>query len=615
MIAYERISNIALERSAETARDIIETGWHPRGYPNLTLDGPIPWHLVDNQLRSWNFHIHSWDMLDSLLMAHSFTQETRYLEPTVKVALDWVAACGQANTDAVSPFAWYDMAVGMRAYRLAYLIDAGMQAGLLAVDEEQALWRALELHQAFLSDDANIVFHNNHGFYQAAGQLAMGRRFSGRSAAMATALEQGEKRLREMITQQFSPDGIHREHSPDYHRMVYDSLKSIIDSDLIEDPSIIAFAKRIEQALTWFVTPSLRMVNFGDSDSRDVSRSVHASKVKWRTEEMRYIVTGGKIGKKPSGTVQAFRDGGYFVVRKPSAEHPEDITTSSYLAQAAAFHSRTHKHADDLTFVWAEGSSDIIVDSGRYGYLGKAEQGSELWLDGYWYTDPNRVYCESTRAHNTLEFDELNYQRRGAKPYGSALRRWGEDANGIIAVETECTHFRSIQRSRLLVFDPGHWLVVFDWFHDNMDKPHQVRQWFHLAPGVNVRSGRDGYLASLPGRAVPLQIGSLLEGAAPSPLFLGATEPRMQGWHSAQAREIVPSPAFSFDQVGTTSGAFATLFSFSDQLETDPAWSKVNNSGRKGQLRWVDDRGRHTLRFERPNEVPNSSLRFSVTVD
>lgn len=70
------------------------------------------------------------------------------------------------------------MSVGMRAYRLAYLYEAAEQAGLLDRAAKQLLWSSLEQHAAYLADDANIAFHNNHGYYQVAGQLAMARRFA-----------------------------------------------------------------------------------------------------------------------------------------------------------------------------------------------------------------------------------------------------------------------------------------------------------------------------------------------------------------------------------------------------------------------------------------------------
>ena len=172
----------------------------------------------------------------------------------------------------------------------------------------------------------------------------------------------------------------------------------------------------------------------------------------------------------------------------------------------AAFHSRTHKHADDLSFLWDDRVALVLVVSGRYGYVGKAEQGSRLWKDGFWYSDPNRVYCESTRAHNTVEIDGRNYVRKGAKPYGSAIKRCGS-VGELFYSECEVKHFKSIRHVRLLIFKPSEWLVVCDWLHDNIEAEHDYRQWFHFAPELSVRQDAGQYVASGARPKEPLRVG------------------------------------------------------------------------------------------------------------
>jgi hypothetical protein len=429
----------------------------------------------------------------------------------------------------------------------------------------------------------------------------MARRFAQESPLMAEAQRQGHERLKRILAQQFAADGVHREHSPDYHRMVYDTLKAMIDSGLVEDEETIEFARRIEEALSWFVLPNQHIVNFGDSDYRSLAVLPKKAEAKWSTPQMRFWVSGGKVGEPPSESMRVFTDGGYWVVRAPGAD-PHDLNGYSYLALNAAFHSRTHKHADDLSFVWFDRGYSLLVDAGRYGYIGKTEQGSELWLDGHWYADPWRVYCESTRAHNTLEFDEKNFPRKGVKPYGSALKRWGKHESGVFFVEAEVKHFSTIRHARMLFFMPHQWLLVLDWFHDNNDAPHSVKQWFHIGHELQALMDKEQYLVSVPGSAQLLRVASLLSDSLPSRLYIGEETPLKQGWWSAKERDIVPNYAFCFEQHQVSTGVFATLFSFSDRLESDPAWSKVNVSGRKGQLRWKDENGVHELRFERPAE-------------
>lgn len=574
-------------------------GWRWGDYPPVRLEEDAPWGEPDQEFRSLSFRLHCLKQINALLAAFSLSGEVRFLLPAVRVALDWIRANSDRQRPDLPHFAWYGMTVGRRVYRLAYLLDAGTHCGLLAEGERKLLWESLLEHVHYLADDANIMFHSNHGFFQIAGQLATSRRFAGDDPAIAQSEALGRERLAVMLKTQFAPDGSHREHSPNYHRAVYGILKEMIDADLVRDESILAAAESIERALSWFVMPSRRVLNFGDSDLRSLRTPVSAAATAWRTPEMRHVATAGAVGYAPEKGFAAFKAGGYFVLRKPSDQAPEDYARNSYLAQTAAFHSRTHKQADDLSFVWSEGGEDLLVDAGRYGYLGLTERDSPDWLAGNWYSNPFRMYCESTRAHNTLEFDGQDYPRKGVKPYGSALTAWTETGDGLVAVETQCRHFGSIRRGRVLVLQPGQWLLVFDWFHDNAGAAHHVRQWFHLAQHLRLEATDLGYLVRDTAVGLPLQAASLLAAPAGSRLFLGEREPVIQGWWSPKERDIVPGYAFCYELGGVPTGAFATLFSFTRSLTPDRAWSKVNASGRKTQFLWRDDSGLHELRLDR----------------
>lgn len=600
MIPFEKLDNsVAKYGTILEAEEILSKGWLRRGYDVVDLYQAISWKMESHEKRSHNFHIQCLDMIGPLLKAYSQQPDRKYLEVSLSIVRDWIMCHSNPGDPDISPFAWYDMSVGMRAYRLAYLFEAGANAGMLTEETRDLLWTSLERHAAYLADDVNIAFHNNHGYYQIAGQVAMGRRFASNSPVMARALEQGRIRLKVMLERQFAPDGVHREHSPDYHRMVYDTLKALIDSGLVDDGETSAFALRIEEALSWFVFPSQHIVNFGDSDDRWLGRSPKEAEEKWSTPAMRFWVSGGKSGEPSKEVTRAFKDGGYWIARKPG-ENTKDLAAYSYLALNAAFHSRTHKHADDLSFVWFDRGANVLVDAGRYGYIGKAEQGSELWEQGHWYSDPWRVYCESTRAHNTLEFDGRNSLRKQVKPYGSALGRCGSTDSGVVYAEAECKHFSSIRHVRVLCFMPGQWLVVFDWFHDNANAGHSVKQWFHLGHELQLFSDQAQYQVSVPTSPQRLRVVSLLTGPASSRPYIGEEQPEIQGWWSAKERDIVPNYAFNFECKDVAAGAFATLFSFSDALMPDVEWSKVNRSGRRGQFRWRDENKTHEIWIERP---------------
>lgn len=600
MIPYANLLGEYFPKPAEVASKIIRDGWSLNNFPTIKLNEDIPWELKDQKQRSWNFHIHCLGMLESFLQAYSKENNATHFKYALDAAIDWITKNPQEpSKPCLSPFAWYDMAVGLRINRLAYLFDAAEELDLLDKTTKNILWTSIEVHAQHLADDKNISFHSNHGYYQIAGQIAAGKRFASRSETMSAAFQQGRVRFKSMLESQFGDDGVHLEHSPGYHQMIYSTLKNLFDADLIDQDEIEDLIKHIEEALSCFVFPNMRIVNFGDTDFNSLSCNQATAESRWITPEMRFWASGGKVGTPSNELIRVFQKSGYWIVRKPG-DDSKALSSYSYLALNAAFHSRTHKHADDLSFVWFDHGMNILVDSGRYGYIGKTEKGSDLWLDGHWYSDPWRIYCESTRAHNTLEFDNRNFPRKDVPPYGSALKRWGEDCSGLTFVEAECTHFSSIRHARMLFFLPGKWLIVFDRFDDNANKPHSTKQWFHIGSEISLTKEHGVYLGSTANKQKTLKISSLLSGPSPSRPYIGEKEPEIQGWWSPKVQEVVPNHAFFHELAGESNGTFATLFTFSEHLVIDHNQSEVSASGRKGHFRWQDDQGMHELLFERP---------------
>lgn len=602
MYGYENIFGFDRSGVVGKARKTMREGWPAAFFAEGDRDDREKWLFASQDKRSHNYHLHCWDMLDPVLAAYDETGEEDFLAAALFVAEAWVSMFDN-DRDYAAPvgeahMAWYDMAVGLRSYRLAFIIDAAEQAGMLDEDRSSALWNALRRHADYLAEDDNIQFHNNHGFFQAAGQLAMGRRFADRSARMANARAQGARRFDHMLHQQFSDEGVHLEHSPDYHRMVYRSALAMKVEGLVEDARTIAFLDRIEKSLSWFVLPSGHIANIGDSDSHHLTQEVDAVHGRWQTDAMRFTVSEGQTGEPPEQEAILFKEAGYAAARII----PEDgsAADASYLLQQAAFHSRTHKHADTMGFIWSDKGTRILVDSGRYGYLGKTKPGSDLHNQGFWYENPYRRYCESTRAHNCLEFDGEDYPRRGVKPFGSAIGRMARDKqNRLVAFESEARHFHGIRHVRMLVLDPGKWLLCLDWYKDNLDRAHDVTQWFHLLPTIEVADHAAGFDAELPEDRGSMEVRSLL----PVDDLVherGQTKPRFQGWFSPANRKIEASSAIGFSVTGRETATMATLFQFGGGVEPDHGASSVSKDGRRAELTWSVAGQRHQLRFKRP---------------
>jgi hypothetical protein len=272
----------------------------------------------------------------------------------------------------------------------------------------------------------------------------------------------------------------------------------------------------------------------------------------------------------------------------------ENPKGSTYLAQSCAFHSRFHKQADSGTLIWHDRGTDILIDAGRYGYAGRTEPGSPLFMDGFWYADPKRVYVEGTRAHNTVEIDGRNHRRYRQPPTGGTITGSIEQ-DGVFASRCVVPNAGPGQHQRFVVTKPGEWLAVFDTCRFS-DGPHAVRQWFHIHPDWTVEQQE--------GKLRLRQSGQILSVVAPgcemSEPVSGEThaprddlDPGYLGWWSPEAGAFVPCSTLAVSKTGEFI-TLSTLFAFGDISQKHYRCTH-NVTHRSIKLTWQDPERSHQL--------------------
>ena len=597
-LAYEALRPEDLAGAAVADR-IINVGWTQANYPLLRLSPPVDWAGACGTARTWSFLLHAWEPLGPVLAEYDRTRKPHYLEFARSLARDWATTHPSVSD---SGFAWYPMAIGLRAYRLAYIVDALARADEGEDSDIELLLASIELHRTALEDGERFAHHSNHGFFQAAGQLAMARRLSTLPGMHAAQL-QGRERVQTLLGNHFSGEGVHLEHSPAYHHAVLVTLQRMLDSGVLVDDSLTETRARIEDALAWLMLPDGTLAPFGDTDAGvrpgPVPESCNA--------HLRYAASSGVEGGAPSETLKGFDQGGYAVCRVLD----RDIHgRSSYLAQICGFHSRTHKHADHLAIIWQERGRDLLVDAGRYGYEGRVDPTSALARKGFWYSHPNRVYVESTRAHNTVEIDRESFPRQGVTPFGSAIGRHGW-SNGVAYIESQVRHQNSVVHTRLLVYSPDDWLIVFDTLRDSSGGRHLYTQRFHFGPELELERLNDGFGLRLPGEARRLYVCPLLP-AEPLQPARGEVDPELLGWASRGPRTMTPIWTAGYEIEDSSSHSFATLFSLGHARPVaDHSMNRTNVTGRRARLAWRSGHDHIQLDFDRERAELQLSIRSS----
>src|SRR5699024_10020878 len=289
-------------------------------------------------------------------------------------------------------------------------------------------------------------------------------------------------RLAKMANSQFAVDGVHLEHSPDYHRMLLASFEKAVKDGLLEDAEIQNRVRRAAHVLGWMIQPDGALVQFGDS-TETLMVDEEADSI---DPPAAYVLSSGRRGQSPPEELAVFQDDGYAFVRSPQPSAVQALEECSYLAFAAAFHSRAHKHADDLNLVWFDAGHQILTDAGRFGYGELLPGDSPLRREGFYYSSPERQYVEGTMAHNTLMMDGANQERRRRDPYGAAIGQCTHE-NGVFDLSGRVQHTDYIHRRRL-VFQPGKELLIKDAVFSQGPESREATLWFNIPEEFELRS-------------------------------------------------------------------------------------------------------------------------------
>lgn len=607
---YESIEasfNYRSQNFDKVANTILRDGYHIKPNYLFRLDSSLPWFHFDRAV-SYNFQ--SFEPISSLLQAHSFKDNQDCFKLAFIYLNNWIEYYrppteqelkGNWKETEENDFLWYDMAVGLRALRLAYMIDVLKLTEGISPSLINKLIDIIQNHKDYLIKDETFKFYNNHGLYQALGQIAMSRRFFD-LPGMKHCYELGLDRLSSMLEQQFFKDGMHKEHSPGYHWMILRTLNAAIHSKLLTKAEQIEFIKTIEEAMSLFIKPNKMIVAFGDSVAASIKGGASAVK-NFSSPILKTLLSGKKL-TSDSEKIKIFSESGYAFVR---TGHDSDSLKESYFAQQAGFHSQVHKHADHLTIEWFDKGKDILVDSGRYYYKGRTRKESELWKQGFWYSDPKRVYVEKTRAHNTVEIDGLDFPRRDIKPFGSALRRSAVSENGVYCIESECYPFKSIRFNRTIFICPNQFLITLDFLKDNTELHHDFKQWFHLGKELDITAEDGTTVDILHDNKQFASILSLMPEISLDSLEKGENDSSLNGWVTDDiGGKLIPNWAISFSAYQRSQVTFATLFSLHPKANL---WetSIVAPSGQRGRLYWQDEAGYHTLGF---TKIPNEGIKL-----
>ena len=535
---------IAPHRAPKRARKLIDVGWRRGPGDVVSLEPPISWGGGSPDAAA---ALNAWEPVGVLLAAYAAAPDRGWLQAADAIAVDWVAYHPLPDHDP----AWAPGVVGLRAHRLGALIDH-LAADPLASDAAlNSLTAAAQVHAAALADESRVSLTEIADLYDAIGLIDLVTRVPEIPDADQLRLF-GETRVDAFLDASFAKDGVHVEHTPSYHATVVETLTRLIDTGVVEGTKPTRIRNKAEKALAWFVVPDGSIAAFGDTEAVVVSAwltgsdkpSLGGIKRRWRTGPMRGAASAGKGGRVPVERVMAFNRGGYVVLRSQWPDQPAQ-PDAAYLAMMAGRHSTRRKHADDLSVIWYDLGRPLLVDAGCYKRpLDGAQDAGE----------PFRRFVTSAGAHNGVEIDGARHFP--GEPFGSGATHAGELGNHRYGAAKAT--FGDVVYRRLVLLDPGRWLLLVDFLLDRSETEHTYRNWLHFAPDLEAVADSGGF--SVTGDGVDLQVHSLNEAKPIGPLR-GQLDPTPQGWHSPRDGVIEPAWGVGFEAAPAPGTLLPTVLS------------------------------------------------------
>ena len=138
-----------------------------------------------------------------------------------------------------------------------------------------------------------------------------------------------------------------------YHVYMSNYVSILLNSGLMDDSiDFVTLAEGAIESASWFAQPDGIILPFGDTPAIPIVERAHFKLNKYRNR-----------AAPPEG-MKYFQEGGLVI----QSHYSTSKGPSGYLAFNGNFHSRQHKHADDMNFQFFHDGVGLFTDAGTYTY-------------------------------------------------------------------------------------------------------------------------------------------------------------------------------------------------------------------------------------------------------
>ncbi|PHR13746.1 MAG: hypothetical protein COA40_04175 [Aequorivita sp.] len=325
---------------------------------------------------------------------------------------------------------WEEGAIGHRTLHLLQIVYNELQQVNPDTDFIQQVFDHLSLNITFMLDPKHYE-QNNHSLIMDRSLLAFAKITKSNPSLHSAIYKPTLKRALKNIDYIIDDSGLAREHATTYHIYNHNLDQKIIELIEKEDinPALQLKSLKKNDILLQLVKPDLTFPIWGDSGIENLNTHLAES---FGNDQRVLDVIGGK----ELSSMVSF-DNNIATLRTQAKD-------SSYVALFANYYSRTHKHNDDLQFIFQTLGIDILTDQGYYGY-----------------EDKHRPFLMSVFAHNSIAINDSDYVLGKEGQYSKLTGYWKSDDVEIVSAEHNM--YDSITVKRKLYFIKPNVIVLQDW--------------------------------------------------------------------------------------------------------------------------------------------------------
>ncbi|MGA4494157.1 heparinase II/III family protein [Vreelandella venusta] len=301
------------------------------------------WQSLERD-RNWWWQLQALPFLNWYANSFSLQSEeerTRYFSLCLDAIHNWV---NQAKQNTASPLVWHDHAAAFRVRNLTnWLVFCHSMSLPLSDDSSsEALASLITEHLDWIQEDKHYSKHTNHGFDQAMIALAIGLMFDHED--FDAYQQRNRERLKDEVTFAFTDEGVHKENSPGYQKMMLGRLKQLRTLATLGEKEISqmgeCYIEKAEAFLRAITLPNGYLPMIGDTRGGDKGLPYNQSE---KVDVLDYSASGYVIARGRDG-----KDKDFFILIKNTHE------------------SNYHRHDDDMMIYLFYDGEVVLGDGGLY---------------------------------------------------------------------------------------------------------------------------------------------------------------------------------------------------------------------------------------------------------